>query len=59
MEIECEKCGNICCVEEAKPGAMYAWCDECEDYASERDFYGELLAAKADQLKDERKYGGA
>ena len=58
METECEKCGNICNVEEAKSNSYVAWCYECNDYATDRDFGAEILADAIDREKDRRKYEG-
>ena len=54
MEVECEKCGDTCEVEEAKPGKHFAWCDGCDDYAvTERNFDAEILADAIARAKDE------
>ncbi len=58
MEAECEKCGEICEVEEHEPYREYvAWCHECNDYATtDRDFAAEALADATDREMDRRKY---
>lgn len=60
MEIECEKCGEVCEVEEHERFREYvAWCDECNDYATTtRDVAAEMLADAIDQEMDRRKYEG-
>ena len=58
MEIPCEHCGQMCEVEEAKPGAWYAWCDECRDYASEKNYFWQMVETAADAWNDKAKYEG-
>jgi len=59
MEIECEKCGEICEVEEAKSNVHIAWCHECENYiTTDRDIDAEVVADDIDAEMDRRKYEG-
>lgn len=45
-EVICNRCGESCRVEEAKPGKPIAWCDTCGDYAdTDRDLLMEQRIA--------------
>jgi len=56
MEVQCPRCGTMCVVEEVKRGASYAWCEECQDYATEENHFVPSMLDAADALKAERKY---
>lgn len=58
MEVECERCGEMCEVEEVKGCVYMAWCLECNDYATEKNYFPEIQADYADMLrKQERECG--
>lgn len=59
-EVECARCGSVCCVDGDFP-KFFAWCDTCDDYADgfdcldyAQDVYAGMIDAAHDRARDRR-----